>query len=115
MKAHTPEFYTDAAGEHRWRIWAPNAKIIGASPEGFVRRRGAVDNLKLLEIALRSISTNVEFYRDADHDWRWRVWGGNSEIVGASSEGYRDRSDAEVNVEQLRRLLAHWTSLGHPE
>jgi uncharacterized protein YegP (UPF0339 family) len=29
------EFYTDAAGEHRWRLTADNGEIVGASSEGF--------------------------------------------------------------------------------
>jgi uncharacterized protein YegP (UPF0339 family) len=29
------EFYTDAAGEHRWRLKGENGEIVGASSEGF--------------------------------------------------------------------------------
>ena len=31
-----PEFYVDAAGEHRWRMVAGNGRIVADSAEGFL-------------------------------------------------------------------------------
>ncbi len=42
------EYYTDAAGEHRWRVRSPNGRIIGASTEGYATKGGAVRNAELL-------------------------------------------------------------------
>ncbi|MGI9244933.1 MAG: DUF1508 domain-containing protein [Verrucomicrobiales bacterium] len=39
-----------------------------------------------------------EFYKDAKNEWRWRRIAGNNRIVGASSEGYKNRLDCVANA-----------------
>jgi len=39
-----------------------------------------------------------EVYQDKRGEWRWRRKASNGQIVGASSEGYKKRSDAEANA-----------------
>ena len=39
-----------------------------------------------------------EFYKDAKGEWRWRRIAGNNRIVGASSEGYKNRKDCVANA-----------------
>lgn len=39
-----------------------------------------------------------EFYEDADGDWRWRRTASNGKIVGASTEGYKNKADCEANA-----------------
>lgn len=39
-----------------------------------------------------------EFYQESNGDWRWRRKAPNGEIVGASTEGYRNKSDCEANA-----------------
>jgi uncharacterized protein YegP (UPF0339 family) len=39
-----------------------------------------------------------EFYKDAKSEWRWRRVAGNNRIVGASSEGYKNRGDCVANA-----------------
>jgi uncharacterized protein YegP (UPF0339 family) len=114
MGVPNPEFYIDAAGEHRWRAWAANAEIIGASSEGFRRRDGAVANAKTLGLALGQPDLSVDYYRDADGHHRWRVWSGNARVVGASSEGFVRRADAEENVRLLAAALSRWIDAGYP-
>ena len=46
----------------------------------------------------------VEFYRDADKQWRWRAWNGGR-VVADSGQGYSRRIDA---VTACRRLLGAW-------
>lgn len=43
-----PEYYKDKKGEYRWRIKAPNNKIIHGSTEGFSSKQGAQRNFKTL-------------------------------------------------------------------
>lgn len=38
------DFYRDEAGEHRWRITAPNGNRIAAATEGYARKVGALRN-----------------------------------------------------------------------
>jgi uncharacterized protein YegP (UPF0339 family) len=47
------------------------------------------------------MSDNVDFYRDAAGDWRWRRTAPNHETVATSSEGYRRRNDAEDNARRI--------------
>jgi uncharacterized protein YegP (UPF0339 family) len=41
-----------------------------------------------------------EFYTDGSGEWRWRRVAANGKIVGAASQGYRNRIDC---VENARR------------
>ncbi len=38
------------------------------------------------------------FYQDDNGKWRWRRTSPNGRIVGASSQGYVNRSDCEENA-----------------
>jgi len=39
-----------------------------------------------------------EFYKDNASEWRWRRTAVNGQIVGASSEGYKNRLDCVANA-----------------
>ncbi len=39
-----------------------------------------------------------EFYKDEAGEWRWRRTARNGELVGASTEGYKNRSDCVANA-----------------
>lgn len=41
-----------------------------------------------------------EFYKDSQNLWRWRRTASNGRIVGASSQGYVNKSDC---IENARR------------
>ncbi len=42
-----------------------------------------------------------EFYQDASKEWRWRrKSAGNGKIVGASSQGYVNKSDCIANAKR---------------
>jgi hypothetical protein len=51
------------------------------------------------------VSDRVEFYQDKKGGWRWRLKGGNGEIV-ATGEAHNSRSDAVRAFEGARRLFA---------
>lgn len=38
------------------------------------------------------------FYQDDRSEWRWRRTAPNGNIVGASTEGYRNRQDCVANA-----------------
>lgn len=40
------EIYTDRSGYWRWRVYAPNGVLVGASSEGYVRRIDCVANAR---------------------------------------------------------------------
>ncbi len=39
-----------------------------------------------------------EFYKDKKNEWRWRRTATNGKIVGASAEGYKNKSDCIANA-----------------
>ena len=39
-----------------------------------------------------------DVYQDKRGEWRWRRRASNGKIVGAASEGYKARTDAEANA-----------------
>ncbi|MFY0631186.1 MAG: DUF1508 domain-containing protein [Flavobacteriaceae bacterium] len=39
-----------------------------------------------------------EFYQDSKKDWRWRRTAPNGRIVGASTQGYTNRTDCVDNA-----------------
>lgn len=41
-----------------------------------------------------------EFYKDNAGKWRWRRTAANGCIVGASSEGYENRTDCVANAQR---------------
>jgi uncharacterized protein YegP (UPF0339 family) len=42
-----------------------------------------------------------EFYKDNKKEWRWSRTAPNGREVGASSEGYKNKSDCEDNAKRL--------------
>ena len=53
-----------------------------------------------------------EFYKDAAGEWRWCRTAPNGNIVGASSEGYKNKSDCEANAERHGYLKKGVFSMG---
>lgn len=39
-----------------------------------------------------------EVYKDKRGEWRWRILDGDGQVIGAASEGYNARADAEKNM-----------------
>jgi uncharacterized protein YegP (UPF0339 family) len=39
-----------------------------------------------------------EFYKDAQGEWRWRRTASNGKIVGASTQGYKNKVDCVNNA-----------------
>ncbi len=91
----TLEFYTDKAGQHRWRWLANNGEIIGASSEGYSSEAAARQNFE----RPRS-KDKVTVYQDNRGEWRWRATATNGNIVAAATEGYTSKQNALKNLER---------------
>ena len=52
----------------------------------------------------------VEFYKSGIifREWRWRVRATNGKIIGASSEGYKNRLDCVYNAQSLGLSLLEY-------
>ena len=49
-----------------------------------------------------------EVYKDKRGEYRWRRKASNGNIVGASSEGYKSKKDAEANMNRGRNPSDKW-------
>jgi uncharacterized protein YegP (UPF0339 family) len=49
---------------------------------------------------LKTMNDKWEFYQDAQKLWRWRRIASNGRTVGASSEGYVNRTDCVNNAKR---------------
>jgi len=49
-----------------------------------------------------------EVYQDKRGEWRWRRKASNGQIVGASSEGYKSKADAEANMNRGPNAKDKW-------
>jgi len=45
----------------------------------------------------------LKFFKDEQDEWRWQRIAGNNRIVGASTEGYKNRKDCEANAERQQK------------
>ena len=41
-----------------------------------------------------------KIYKDSQKEWRWERKALNGKIVGASTEGYKNKSDCEANAKR---------------
>ncbi|WP_335999396.1 YegP family protein [Halorientalis halophila] len=94
------EVYLDAGGEWRWRLVHRNGEILADGGEGYSRRNDA--NRAVDRIRERVDQLDFEIYEDSAGEYRWRMRGGNDEILGDSGEGYGSRDGAEDAVESVR-------------
>ena len=47
-----------------------------------------------------------EIYQDKAKEYRWRIESDNGEIVAASTEGYKNKSEAEKNLDSISMAVA---------
>ncbi|WP_309386082.1 YegP family protein [Cerasicoccus frondis] len=52
--------------------------------------------------AKTKLKPGTTYLRDRADKWRWRVVSNNNEIIGASSQGFTRKADAERNLALLR-------------
>lgn len=48
------------------------------------------------------MSNKVIFYKDLANEWRWKVKAANGNVIGDSSEGYKNFKDCEAEFITLR-------------
>ncbi len=105
----TYEVYEDAAGEHRWRLRAPNDELVADGGEGYASRSGADDAVdRVRSYAPEAHVLDVgraafELYEDEDGASRWRLRHRNGNVLADGGQGYNDRSAARDGIESVKR------------
>lgn len=97
------EIYQDNKKEWRWRRTASNGKIVGRSTEGYKKEADCIKNAEHFGYNGKyNPAGQWEFYQDKRKEWRWRHFAASTAIIiGASSEGYKDKKDALANAQKL--------------
>lgn len=123
--ATTVEIYEDNASEWRWRVSA-DGTILGKSSEGYNRAQYAENNLRTFPRYCRPIDIKtasegaeipaekrilpLEFYKDVESKWRWRITAQNGRIVHAADQGWKTKEEAVTNVRALVVAVDEWGS-----
>ena len=98
------EVYKDKGGEYRWTLKGANGEKLATGGEGY---KGKEDARKGLELLVKSDDkSKFEVFEDEKKEYRWRLKGGNNQVVAVSSEGYKDKSGAEKALKTVRDGVA---------
>jgi uncharacterized protein YegP (UPF0339 family) len=99
--------YKDKAAEFRWRLKASNGEILATSGDGYKSKASAKQAIESLQSHADDAKRfTFEVYSDAKGEYRFRIVAKNGQKVGASSEGYKDKADAEKAVASIKKGAA---------
>ena len=112
------EFYTDTAGEHRWRLVDTNGLTVADCGEGYVQPRDAQNGADVFTRlgpdasehetegpAGSATNADWEFFPGADRKWYWHFEAANGEITADGAEGYDSESNVRRAITNVKALL----------
>jgi len=97
----TFEVFQDAKKEWRWRYKAANNLVLATPGEGYKAKADAMKAIDSLKDHIDKMK--VEFFEDSKKEYRWRLKATNGNIMAVSSEGYKNKADAERGLELLKK------------
>lgn len=97
------ELYRDIAGEYRWRLIHRNGNILADSGGGYSSRFNASRAVNRIREHISEMES--ETYKDQAGEFRWRLRGGNDEIMADSGEGYSTRNGVEEALTNVQSYL----------
>ena len=97
------EVYTDAKGEQRFRLKAPNGEIILAS-EGYTTKAACMNGIESVK-ENSALDMRFEEYQDATEKHRFRLKVANNQIIGIG-EAY----ESEANLKNGIKSVKQWAS-----
>lgn len=104
------ERYPDQRNESRWRLLAPNGKIVAAASQGYNRPSDLLHNLRTFSTELPKVLTGsskylVEEFQDANNQWRWRFSAPNGRILVTGGEGYQRKTKMLNILKKIAEVL----------
>jgi uncharacterized protein YegP (UPF0339 family) len=94
------EVYTDAKGEQRFRLKAPNGEIILAS-EGYTTKDACLNGINSVK-ENSALDERFESYQDAAGKHRFRLKAANYQIIGVG-EAYESEANLKSGIESVKR------------
>ena len=90
----------------RWQAKAANNKIIGFSRKSYKNETDCKQDVIRLTLAIAN--DKPIFYKDKSNQWRWQYTDKyTDEIIGASSEGYKNKKDSIKNISDVEAVLVN--------
>ena len=71
MTPSTISLYRDAKGRYRWRLKAPNGKIIADSGQGYARAANRKTGIRAMALAFGMDAAQAEIPREGAVNWFW--------------------------------------------
>lgn len=112
MKARY-QVYRDVGGKFRFRLRAPNNKIVVVS-EAYESKSGCINGIKAIQKTCQSPTEDktiegkklpnpkYEIFVDADLEFRFNLIAANGQVVG-SSEGYSSKQGCKRGIEAVKK------------
>ena len=94
------EVYTDAKGEQRFRLKAPNGEIILAS-EGYTTKAACMNGIESVK-ENSALDARFEAYQDAAEKHRFRLKAANNQIIGVG-EAYESEANLKNGIESVKQ------------
>jgi uncharacterized protein YegP (UPF0339 family) len=98
------EIYQDKAKEFRWRLKASNGQVMATAGQGYKAKADCTKGVERLKGDLGKYK--FEVYQDKAKEYRWRLKASNGQIVAASSDGYKAKSDCQNAIESIKKGVA---------
>lgn len=97
----TFEVYPDANDQYRWRLKAANNKILATAGQGYAAKADCKKGVERIK-ADAATKLTFEVYEDKAGEHRFRIKATNGRVIGAASEGYKAKADAEKAVAEIK-------------
>jgi uncharacterized protein len=94
------EFYSDSAGNYRWRLVASNGRKVATSGESFYSQSNARTAAQGFKSNAKSYTYDV--YADTAGNYRWRAVASNGKKVASSGESFSSQSNARHAANNVR-------------
>ena len=96
------EIYKGKKDDFRWRLKAGNGATLATGGQGYKAKADAKNGIASVQKAAANPKANFEFYEDNKKEHRWRLKATNGQVIASSSEGYKDKADAEKAVDSVK-------------
>lgn len=112
------QFYTDAAGKHRWRLKDSNGLTVADSGQGYEDERDAKNGANVFTRlgpnadehetdgpGGSSPNPGWEYFPGSNGDWYWHFEAANGRVTADGAEGYDSKANVKRAIANVKALL----------
>lgn len=97
------EIFEDKAKEFRWRLKAPNGKVMATPGQGYKAKADCKKAIERIKSDVGGDKLKFETYEDEKAEHRWRLKAANGQVIAASSESYKAKADCEKAIDEIKK------------